>query len=84
MSDRERAVAMIDSFPDDQLGNVIAMLQTMKQAIEDAITADTPNATTIAAMQEVDEMIRTGTGQHFQGSAAEFFAMLDAEDDDDA
>lgn len=84
MSNRERAVAMIDSFPDDQLDNVIAMLQTMKQAIEDALTADTPNAETIAAMQEVNEMIRTGKGQHFQGSAAEFFAMLDAEDGDDA
>ncbi len=84
MSNRERAVAMIDSFPDDQLGNVIAMLQTMKQAIEDALTADTPNAETIAAMQEVNEMIRTGSGQHFQGTAEEFFAMLDAEDDDDA
>lgn len=84
MSNRERAVAMIDSFPDDQLGNVIAMLQTMKQAIEDALTADTPNAETIAAMQEVNEMIRTGKGQHFQGSAEEFFAMLDAEDGDDA
>lgn len=30
MSNRERAVAMIDSFTDDQLGNVIAMLHTMK------------------------------------------------------
>lgn len=84
MSNRERAVAMIDSFPDDQLGNVIAMLQTMKQAIEDALTADTPNAETIAAMREVNEMIRTGKGQHFQGSAEEFFAMLDAEDENDA
>lgn len=84
MSDRERAVAMIDSFPDDQLGNVIAMLQTMKQAIEDALTANTPNAETVAALLEGDEMLRTGKGQHFQGSAMEFFAMLDAEDGDDA
>lgn len=81
MSNRERAVAMIDSFPDDQLGNVIAMLQTMKQAIEDAITADIPNATTIAALKEGDEMLRTGKGQHFQGSTAEFFAMLEDEND---
>jgi len=81
MSNREKAVAIIDSFPDDQLGNVIAMLQTMKQAIEDALTADTPNATTIAALKEGDEMLRTGKGQHFQGSAVEFFATLEAEDD---
>ncbi len=81
MSNRDKAVAIIDSFPDDQLGNVIAMLQTMKQAIEDALTAETPNATTIAALNEGDEMLRTGKGQHFQGSAAEFFTTLEAGDD---
>ena len=81
MSNRDMAVAIIDSFPDDQLGNVVTMLQTMKQAIEAALTADTPNATTIAALKEGDEMLRTGKGQHFQGSAAEFFAMLEAEGD---
>ncbi len=80
MSNRERAVAMIDSFPDDQLNNVIAMLQTMKQAIEDALAADTPNATTIAAMQELDN----GGGEVWTGSTKDFFAMLDAEDEPDA
>jgi len=84
MSDKERAFAIIDSFPDDQIGNVIAMLQTMKQAIEDALNPDVPNAETIAAMREVNEMIRTGSGQHFKGSAEDFFAMLDAEGDSDA
>ncbi len=80
MSNREKAVAIIDSFPDDQLGNVIAMLQTMKRAIEDALTADTPNAATIAAMQELDN----GGGEVWTGSTKDFFAMLDAEDGDDA
>ena len=84
MSNRERCVAMLDSFTEAQLGNVATMLQTMKKAIEDAIGSDTPNAETIAAMQEVNEMIRTGSGQHFQGTAEEFFAMLDAEDEEDA
>jgi len=80
MSNREKAVAIIDSFPDDQLGNVITMLQTMKQAIEDALTADTPNATTIAAMRELDN----GGGEAWIGSTKDFFAMLDAEGGDDA
>lgn len=35
----------------------------------------------VAALQEGDEMLRTGKGQHFKGTAKEFFAMLDAEDD---
>lgn len=80
MSNRERAVAMIDSFPDDQLGNVIAILQTMRQAIEDALTADTPNATTVAAIQELEN----GGGELWTGSTDDFFAMLDAEDEADA
>lgn len=84
MSVREKCVFMLDSFTDAQLVNVAAMLQAMKQAIDDAANPDIPNAITIAALQEGDEMIRTGRGQHFQGTAEEFFAMLDAEDDADA
>ena len=38
----------------------------------------------VADAEEGDEMLRAGTGQHFQGSAAEFFAALDAEDGGDA
>ena len=33
----------------------------------------------LAAMDEVDEMIRTGKGEHFEGSTADFFAQLAAE-----
>lgn len=36
----------------------------------------TPNAETIAAMAETDEMIRTGGGQHFEGSTEELFAQI--------
>lgn len=81
MSDKERAFAIIDSFPEDQIGNVIAMLQTMKQTIEDALHPDIPNAETIAAMEEVKEMIRTGSGEHWQGSTADLFASILAGDD---
>ena len=37
-----------------------------------------PNAKTLAAMKETDEMILTGEGEHFMGTIADFFAMLDA------
>lgn len=84
MSNREICIAMLDSFTDAQLVNVAAMLQTMKQTIEDALHTDIPNAITIAALQEGDEMLCAGKGQRFKGSAAEFFAMLDAEDENDA
>lgn len=76
MSNRELCLSMLDSFTDDQLGNVATMLQTMKKAIEDAMGGDTPNAETVGAMTEVDRMISDGTGEHFTGSTADFFRQL--------
>ncbi len=35
MSNKERAVAMLDGFTDIQLGNVVLMLQAMRQTIDD-------------------------------------------------
>lgn len=84
MSNYDLCVSMLNDFSDAQLVNVASVLRSLKQTIADAINSETPNAETIAAMQEVEEMIRTGSGQHFQGSTEEFFAMLDAEGDDDA
>lgn len=84
MSNRDICVSMLDDFTEAQLVNVAAVLRSMKQTIEDALNPDVPNAETVAAMQEVNEMIRTGSGQRFKGSAADLFAMLDAEDAADA
>ena len=84
MSNKEQCVALLDDFTEAQLVNVAAMLKTMRQAIADALDSETPNATTIAALMEGDEMLKNSTGQHFQGSAEEFFALLDAEEADDA
>ena len=84
MSNRDICVSMLDDFTDAQLVNWAAILRTLKQTIADAVYSEVPNAETVAALQEGDEMLRTGKGQHFQGTAKEFFAMLDAEGDDDA
>lgn len=81
MSNKEICVAMLDQFSDAQLVNVAAVLRSMKQAIEDALNPDVPNAETIASMEEVKEMIRTGSGEHWQGSTADLFASILAEDD---
>lgn len=74
MSDRERVIQIVNTMPEYRITGLLAFLQSYE---------DIPNETTIAAMQEVDEMIQKGSGQHFKGSAEEFFAMLDAEDGDD-
>lgn len=83
MSEMERAAALLGMVPQSKLGYVIAYLQGLVADVVE-VQEDIPNAETIAAMQEVEEMIRTGSGQHFTGSAEEFFAMLDAEDSEDA
>ena len=83
MSEMERASSLLGMVPQYKLGYVIAYLQGIVAGIT-AEQEDVPNAETIAAMQEVNEMIRTGSGQHFQGTTEELFAMLDAEDEEDA
>lgn len=83
MSEMERASSLLGMVPQYKLGYAIAYLQGL---IADVATdqGDVPNAETIAALREGDEMLRTGKGQHFQGTAKEFFTMLDAEDGGDA
>lgn len=78
MSNREQVLQMVNAMPEYKIDSLLGFLRAF------LYDDDTPNAETIAAMQEVDEMIRTGSGQHFQGTAEEFFAMLDAEDEEDA
>lgn len=73
MSYRELAHSLIDQIQESLLYYVILYLQGA------AAPDDTPNAETLEAMAEVEEMIKTGSGQHFQGNAKEFFSMLDAE-----
>lgn len=78
MSYRELAKSLIDQIPEGKLFYIVSYLQGA------VVPDDVPNAETVAAMQEVGEMIRTGSGQHFTGSTEDFFAMLDAEGDEDA
>lgn len=79
MSNREKCAALLDSVPEYKLGYVLAYLQ--------GLTADepeeVPNAETIAALIEGDEMLRNGTGQAWTGSTEDFFEMLNAEEEDD-
>ena len=73
MSNREIAKSLIDQIPEGRLFYVISFLQGA------AVPDEMPNAETAAAMLETEEAIKTGTGQHFKGSTADFFAMLGAE-----
>lgn len=81
MSYQEIAKNMIDRLPEDKMIFVINMLEGLGEMSGLEIYPQfEPNAETLAAMAETDEMIRTGSGQHFQGTAEEFTNMLLAED----
>lgn len=79
MSSRDQVMQIVDAMPEYKVDGLLGFLRLFAAEQEDI-----PNAETIAALKEGDEMLRTGTGQHFQGTAKEFFAMLDAEDEEDA
>lgn len=81
MSDREQVLQIVNDMPDYKVSGLLSMLRSF---LFDIDNSEVPNAVTVAALQEGDEMLRTGKGQHFQGTAEEFFAMLDAEDEEDA
>ena len=74
MSNREFAKNLIDQVPESKLLYVVAYLQGV------VVPDETPNAETIAAMQELEN----GGGELWTGSTKDLFAMLDAEDESDA
>ena len=73
MSNRELAKTLIDQISDAKLLYVISYLQGA------SLSDETPNNGTLEAMAEVQAMIDSGTGEHFDGSTADFLAMLSEE-----
>lgn len=81
MSYQKIAKNMIDRLPEDKLIFIINILDNIgKMSGIDIHPEFQPNATTIAAMEETDEMIRAGNGQHFQGTTEAFTDLLLSED----
>lgn len=76
MSTREYAKTLIDQIPDSKLIYIVTYLQGA------ALPDSEPNAAeaeTLEAVQEVNQMIADGTGEHFEGSTADFLDQLLAE-----
>lgn len=71
MSNRELAKSLIDQISEAKLFYVIPYL------LGAALSDDVPNAETLEAMAEVQTMIQSGTGDHFDGSTADFLAMME-------
>ena len=70
MSNREFAKTLIDQISEAKLIYVITYLQGAD------LSDEIPNQETIDAMNEVQQMINTNSGEHFSGSTDDFFAML--------
>ncbi len=67
MSNREFAKALIDQISEAKLIYVIPYLQGA------ALSDEIPNQETIDAMNEVQQMINSNSGEHFSGSTDNFF-----------
>lgn len=70
MSDRERAIQLLNAVPDYKIEYVIAYLQGV------IVGEKMPNGETLEAFAEIDEMKKDGRGQHYSGSTNEFLNML--------
>ena len=70
MSYKELAKNLIDQIPDSKMYYIVAYLQGA------AIPEEIPNTETLEALEEVEEMIKAGSGQHFQGTAEDFTDIL--------
>lgn len=71
MSEKETAQALLDSLPDEKMGYAVAFLRGLYYTAEGE-----PNEDTLEAFAEIEEMKRTGGGQHFAGSTEELFEQL--------
>lgn len=79
MSYHEVAKYMIDQLPEDKLIYIINILENIgEMSGVDIYPEFTPNDETIEAIQEVDNMISSGNGEHFSGSTTDFLNMLNS------
>lgn len=70
MSNRDFAKNLIDQIPESKLLFVIAYLQGA------AVPDEYPNGETLGAMEEVENMIASGQGEHYSGDTGDFLRMI--------
>lgn len=70
MSEREKAIQLLNVIEDEKMVYVVGILENLTSF------ADIPNEETIAAIKEGDEMLLSGAGQRFDGTTEEFFNKI--------
>ena len=71
MSNKERAIQLLDQVPESKMYYVIGFLEGV------VVPDEIPNSETLAAFAEVDEMKKTGAGQRFN-NLDDLWASLEA------
>ena len=61
MSDREKAIQILNEIPDYKIGYIVTYLQGYLHGVTDG--EEIPNAETLEVIREGDEMLENGTGQ---------------------
>lgn len=82
MSMMEKCAAALVQVPENKLEVLLAYIQGLIAGAGNQEQEDIPNAVTIAALREGDEMLRTGSGQSWTGSTKDLFQQILEEDDD--
>lgn len=73
MGYKEIAKSMIYHLSDDKMIFIINILENIGEMSGRNLYPEfKPNAETLEAMAETDEMIRTGSSQHFKGKSSDF------------
>lgn len=71
MSEREKVYQLLDTVPDNKISYLVGYIQGLIVENEEI-----PNADTLAAFKEGDEMLANGTGKQYTNTA-ELFADLE-------
>lgn len=74
MSEREKAMQILNEIPDYKIGYIVSYLQGYLHGVTDG--EEIPNGETMEAIREGDEILENGTGQRFEGSTEDFFNMI--------
>lgn len=73
MSDREKAIQILNDIPDYKIGYIVSYLQGYVHGMTDG--EEMPNKETLEAFEEGDEMLTNGTGERYKSAAALFAGM---------
>lgn len=80
MSEKEKAIKLINEIDEDKMVYVVGILENISN-IARKNPDELPNAETLEAFAEGDKMLEEGTGQRHDGLTEDFFKSMLEEDE---